>query len=433
MNDIKEHINISISQIRKKPFLFTLCILAATLLTISAANLHTAYYTIGTRILVEDTSRYSSILSGYYTPRSNIKETIENLKEAALSKDFIDQSIQDSKIDTNWDTNKPKLFHVTSKIAEILGKTPHDLEKNDRLVSFIRKKISFYSENNTIVLHFSWHNKIEAKLFIESIQRQIIDKNRSDQQEKSKKTIEILTSLKNDIDKSIGKISSNISKVDAQKKYEISKFDSSSLKRLQRKKERLVSIEEKISVYERKNDELAIDAEQTISKLRQTLGPKHPDLKLAIQASENKINRTNFLNELLQDRESIINEITSMESGLQLKQFIAANSDNNSPEIEAYLNEIRLLSVRRQEIEERIDDAKKSLLSTDRLLANTLTITDPPITPKKPSSRSTPEITVLTFLSSIFICFLLTYFQGISSDVILSDLLVEKRHNIRRL
>lgn len=218
MNDIQEHILICARQIKKRPILFLLYITTATSISIAVANLHNNKYTVGTRILVEDTSRYSSILSGYYTPKSNIKETIENLKEASLSKDFINRSIEQSEIDQNWDKNKPKLFHITAKIAEMMGKSPKSRDENDRLIAFVRKKVSFYRENNTIVLHFSWHNKTEAKRFIDSLQDQIIKKNKQDQKDKSKNTIEILTSIKTDIDKSIENISLRIDQFGDQKK-----------------------------------------------------------------------------------------------------------------------------------------------------------------------------------------------------------------------
>ena len=427
---IKECLLISIRYISHNPKVFVFYLSISATITFLVVNFHTNEFTVGTRILVEDTSKYASILSGHYTPRSNIKERIESLKEHCLSKESIKESIRDAKISENWDTNKPKLYAIKGEIFKLLGRRTSDDDKENRLIAFVRKKISFYRDNNTIVLHFSWHNAEEAQLLIESLQSQIIQKNSFDQKNKSRKTIEVLQSIKSEIDSSINKLSSQVSKIYSNTSIKINEKNEKQLKLLQEKRDQLTYIQEKITSYERRTDEIKIDAEQTISKLRRTLGPKHPDLKLAMQATDKKLNRSGFLGNLLSTRSSLLNEISRLESSLHLRK-ISADSNAESSKAENLLNEIQLLSLRRQDLEQRIDDAKKSLLSIDTLLTNTLTVTDPPVKPKKPSSKTTYQASLITFILSILSTIAACFLHGFMCDTILSSSLVHTRHSIR--
>jgi len=392
-------------------------LIGTILMAVAFLQLVPKLYMVESRILTFQ----SLLLPALISPHRPIPQAADNPTRGAVellkSRQSLFAIVDDAGLAATWDETRGIVGQLKDRAREaLLGPlTPDDLRT--ALVELLDDRFIVYVEGDVLVTRIEWHHPDVTLRIAEAANRRFLDMKREADLAEVRETLTILEArvreTQSEVDRSrtsfdaVARKSSRDSGSIPMRTIQVKRApppeDSLTVSRRETLERERQQIDREIQRVDQAFQRRAEEARQTLSKLRESLGPGHPDIQEAVRVVEE---RTKPPEELLRYRakdaelKAEIGKLTggSREDVVETirvpdrSAMSPAAEQGLNPEITTAEEELRDRILRHNEALTRLETAQTELITARASFNYRYLITQPPVLPKRHIKPKVPVV-----------------------------------------
>lgn len=412
---------------------------ATVVLTVAAALWMPRTYRVEARILTNNTDLEEIVNPTRF--QSNESMT-KNVVERFLARENMLGLVADSELDKRWDEQRGVVGKAKDAVREAIFGPMSQRDKEEALYEIAKKKVHLYLEGDIVVCRAEWTDPKTTLVLAQVCEKRFLNMQRERELSQKRESVALLdrnveTSQK-DLDASYARLEQTIKGKGAsaaQLKAVRQRRTSSggggpvankNLAEIERLKEQRDEKKAIIGDIERNHRATVVQASAALVKLRETLGPEHPDLKQAARVVEEEsrpppellklksevaqldaqIDRLASRGEPPKERGTIAEEVVAIPEG--------PKDIKDDPEVERLMTNITVAENAHWELLDRLADARMEVQTAEAAFAYRYVTVYPPLLPKKAVS---PNVGAMVG-GGVVAALLLAFFLAIAADVL---------------
>ena len=407
-------------------FLSTLALVAA------AVTVMPKLYRVETRVL----THRNYIIPALVSPRRAVPFAADaptrGAVELMLSRDSLQTIAHDARLVQTWaETRHPMGRFLDAIRSTLLGPMTEEGFR-EAILEVLGSRLSVFVDGDVVVMEVEWHDPQVALAISKAANQRFIDMKRSAELSEVRETLGILEAniakardsvqqAGRDVEAAVqraggGKVSLPMRTVQVRRPAPaLSPEESAEKDRLEREVDEVRrQIAGQEGVYQRRLDE----ARATLNRLRQSLGPDHPDMQQAVRAVEERSRPPQELERLRTEEAEILARLAPYEESRQPQSLETIQvPDKNAlmastrvaqlePEVETTVNVLQDRIRRHNELLGRLDEAKTELATSEAAFNYRYVQTLPPILPKRHIKPKVPVLLAGGALAGLVLGFL---------------------------
>ncbi len=413
--------------------------LATVTLTVFAALWMPRTYRVEARVLTTSTDLEEIVNPTRY--QSNEALT-KNVVERFLSRENMLGVVKDADLATAWDAQRGAVGHAKDSVRELLFGVPTQKDKDEALYEIVKKKVFIFVEGDIVVFRVEWTDPQTTLTLAQVCEKRFLAMQKEKELSQKRESVAILErnvgTAKQDLDASYaalekalqgkGGSAAQLRAVRQRRTSAGSGGDGEQKNQAEIGRLRDVRDEKKaiISDVEKVHRATVVQAQGALVRLRESLGPDHPDLQ---QAARTVGEESRPPTELLKLKSEVaqldaqIDKLSSRgdkpkEAKTIVEDVIAAPEGpkdiKDDPEVERLMATIGLQENTHYDLLDRMGDAKMEIQTAEAAFAYRYISVYPPLMPKKPVSPNVPGLVFGGMLAAL----VLAFFLSVAADVL---------------
>jgi uncharacterized protein involved in exopolysaccharide biosynthesis len=425
-------------------------LLAGMAVTFGATALRPTEYEVEVRVLANSTETFSTLVN----PRRSVPQGLEQRVRAAAERIRSRQSrarlIDMTNLQALLEERRGSLAKLQASMREAISGPPDPVLVRAGLLVAIDKSLSVsVAYERVIIMRVVWNDAAIATALAQAALEQLMETERDRELAQLNDTIEVL-------DRSIGRARARLSETSDRLEALIREKESDMMRRsrIRRGTSRTMSFRRpgssssdeaaQLDPVLQARERALREAERTwqrqrdaattrLARLRESLGPQHPDVRDAERAAAQASVVPAELEALRAEVESLIAQEQTGENGprrFQVVQFPLSETAyaalTSDPEVESVMTELRDYITQYNDILDRKEDAELEVDMARTGFAHRYDVTKPPVMPLKPRHSVTHFLQAAGLVFSLLFAVLVCAVADLRSGLVLAAFQVER-------
>jgi uncharacterized protein involved in exopolysaccharide biosynthesis len=417
-------------------------------------------YRVQTRLLTHK----AYVLPALVSPRRSVPLQADAPTRGAVelikSREVLSGIIEDANVKQTWSETRTLVGRTKDMLRELLKGPMSDEDFEEALLEMLDKRLIAYIDADVVVMEVTWHDAPTAMALSEATHKRFLMKKKEGELSEVHETLRILETNVEGARRNVEAASEDFASVlQAKTKGGVAPIRMRSIRvrkpsagpgpevaaRAQKKVElerELASLQQSLAGRERQYQGRLDEANRTLSGLRQTLGPQHPDVQNAIRVVEERSRVPADLMSLraqAADLDSRLRRLDESRSGGSPAEYTTIQVPDESavaesrtgaegldPDIERAERALNTRIARYNEFLVRLEDARTELATADAAFDYRFVLTLPPLFPKREISPNGPVILAGGVIAGLFLALLLALAADLWSRRVLEKWQLER-------
>ena len=408
-------------------------------------------YQVETRVLAQPSYIIAQLAQPGRRVSSAADKPTRGVVETMTSRKFLQDIILAAELEDYWTQNRNPLGALKDATRELfLGSTPQEAI-HDGLIALLERRMKVWVEGNTIVVRVLWGHPEVAAIIASNAVTLLLDRRQTSELSQIRESITI-------VNRTIGRSRMRMAESgrlleDALKSRE-TKLDDRG--RRKRRKGRSIVYRRPtgtVTDLDARRAELVrlraqydagvARAENRVDQLRETLGPDHPDLKLA----EREVEKVSLVppqlaalaaelsraqDEAQREPEANAKKRSFDVVSVPVSAALEAAMDTD-PEIQQMLDDLRGQTAAHNDLLKRLENSRIELETAKAAFDYRYTITTPPVIPNRPTNAGPGKMLGGAAFVGLFLALLLCVVRDLASGQILEPWQIESALGVKLL
>jgi hypothetical protein len=425
--------------------------LATVALTVFAALWMPRTYRVEARVLTTSTDLEEIVNPTRY--QSNEALT-KNVVERFLSRENMLGVVRDADLAKRWTEQRGPIGKAKDYVrAAVLGPLS-EKDKDEALYEIARRKVFIFVEGDIVVFRVEWDDPATTLTLAQVCEKRFLAMQKEKELAQKRESVAILgrnvEGAKKDLDTSY----SDLEKVLRGKGGSAAQLKAVHQRRVstggggpgpaknQAEIGRLREIRDEkkavISDVEKAHRATVVQAQAALVRLRESLGPEHPDLQQAARTVGEESRPPAELLKLKSEVAQLDAQIDKLSShGDKPKEARTIAEDviatpegpkdiKDDPEVERLMSTITLQENTHYDLLDRLSDAKMEIQTAEAAFAYRYISVYPPLMPKKPVSPNVPSLVIGGVMAALILAFILSVAADVLSMRIMETWQIER-------
>jgi uncharacterized protein involved in exopolysaccharide biosynthesis len=424
---------------RRRRRLAVVVFIATILASVGALSLMDRVYLVKTRILTNK----NYIIPNLVTPQRPIPRAADaptrGVTELMKSRESLGAIVDDADLVATWTENRSGFGRLKdSARSAILGEMS-DEDMRSALVELIDSNLQVYTAGDVVVTRVEWHHPETTMRIAQAAQQRFLETRRDSDLGEVRETLSILDdkvkeaqgrldAAKADVERRMKEGSGGGAEI-PMKTVTVKRSgpapDPNLVAQLQVTKRDLGELQGQIGTLEKGHRRRLDDAQRALTRLRESLGPAHPDIQQAVRLVEERSRPPSQLNALRQREAELLGIMASIEDqmgtyGNPVTQTIRVPDEEAldqrrrmDPAMETALKALEERIRRHNQALYQLEIAKTELITAQAAFEYRYVVTLPPLMPKR---HVKPKIPVILG-GGVFAALFLALFFAVLADL----------------